>query len=152
MAKFIYRMQSILDLREKLEESARNAFAEARLRLDNEEEKLEALKARKAGYEEEGRRLREDVIDVLKIKENSDAIERMKERIALQKIEVNKAAAFLEEARLNLQEAMKETKIQNKLKENAFEDFKRELIAEEMKEVDELTSYTYGQKKKEEQV
>ncbi len=151
MARFIYRMQSILDLREKLEESARNAFAEARLRLDEEEEKLEALKARKAGYEEEARRLREDVIDVLKIKENSDAIERMKERIALQKIEVNKAAAFLEEARLNLQEAMKETKIQNKLKENAFEEFKKELIAEEMKEVDELTSYTYGQKKKEEQ-
>ena len=33
-----------------------------------------------------------------------------------------------------------------KLKERAFEDFLRELSAQEAKEVDELTSYTYGQK------
>ncbi|MCR5503354.1 MAG: flagellar export protein FliJ [Lachnospiraceae bacterium] len=148
MAKFIYRMQSILELREKLEEQARNNFAEARLRLDEEEEKLEALNARLLAYEEEGRRIREDLLDILKLNENQNAVDRMKERIELQKIEVNKAAVMLEEARINLTEAMQETKIQNKLRENAFEEFKRELVAEEMKEVDELTSFTYGQKLK----
>ena len=140
-------MQSILELKEKLEEQARNAFAEARLRLDEEEEKLEALKQRKVFYEEEGRRIRESaLLDILKLNENKTAIERMDDRIALQRIEVNKASAMLEEARIRLTEAMQETQIHTKLKENAFEEFKRELIAEEMKEVDELTSYTYGQK------
>lgn len=148
MAKFIYRMQSILELREKLEEQARNNFAEARLRLDEEEEKLAALKERLLFYEEEGRKIREDLLDILKLNENQNAVDRMKERIELQKIEVNKAAAMLEEARITLTEAMQETKIQNKLRENAFEEFKRELVAEEMKEVDELTSFTYGQKLK----
>ena len=147
MARFIYRMQSILELKEKLEEQARNNFAEARMRLDIEEEKLANLKQRKLDYEEEGRRLRESALNPLKLNENKTAIERMKDRIALQQIEVNKAASLLEDARIKLTEAMQETQIHEKLKENAFEDFKKDLIAEEMKEVDELTSYTYGQKK-----
>ena len=40
MAKFIYRMQSILDVKLKMEEQARMEFASARMRLDEEEEKL----------------------------------------------------------------------------------------------------------------
>ena len=40
MAKFIYRMQSILNIKEKLEEQARMDFAQANMRLAAEEEKL----------------------------------------------------------------------------------------------------------------
>ena len=39
MAKFIYRMQSILDIKQKLEEQAKNEFAKARLQLTLEEDK-----------------------------------------------------------------------------------------------------------------
>ena len=41
MARFIYRMQSILDIKEKLEEQARMEFATAKVRLNEEEEKLQ---------------------------------------------------------------------------------------------------------------
>ena len=47
MAKFIYRMQSILNIKEKLEEQARMDFAQANMRLAAEEEKLQQLKDRK---------------------------------------------------------------------------------------------------------
>ena len=47
MAKFIYRMQSILDIKQKLEEQAKNEFAKARLQLTLEEDKLQKLKERK---------------------------------------------------------------------------------------------------------
>ncbi len=146
MAKFKYRMQSILNIKEKLEEQAKNEFAAARRRLDDEEEKLEELKQRKTGYEEEGRRLRLSALNILDLTDNKNAIDTMDEYIALQQIEVNKAAALLEEARIKLTEAMKEAKIHNRLREKAFEEFKKEINAQESKEIDELTSYTYGQK------
>ena len=57
MARFIYRMQSILNIKEKMEEQARMEFAAARMRLDEEELKLQALIERKESYEEQGREL-----------------------------------------------------------------------------------------------
>ena len=150
MAKFKYRMQSILNIKEKLEEQAKNEFAAARMRLDEEEEKLRALEERKLFYEDEGRRLRESALNVLDLNENKIAIDRMKEFISIQQIEVNRAAALLEQARINLTNAMQEAQIQNKLKEKAFEEFKKEINAQEAKEIDELTSYTYGNRLKEE--
>ena len=139
-----------MEIKEKLEEQAKNEFAAARMRLDEEEEKLKALTDRKLFYEQEGRRLRESALNVLELNENKNAIDRMDEFIAIQQIEVNRASALLEQARINLTNAMQEAQIQNKLKEKAFEEFKKELIAEESKEVDELTSYTYGSRLRQE--
>ncbi len=147
MAKFIYRMQSILDIKEKMEEQARNEFAQARLHLNEEEEKLKNLTDRKEGYEQQGRKLQESGLNVIDILENRNAIERMKEFIAVQKKAVLTAQAQLEDAREKLQLAMQESKTQNKLKEKAFDEFVKEENAKESKEIDELVSYTYGQKK-----
>lgn len=148
MAKFIYRMQSILDVKEKLEEQARNEFARARLKLTQEEEKLDAFVNRRLGYEEEGRRLQEGGLNVQDILENRDAIEKMKLLIEEQKLQVQLAEKQLEEAREKLTDAMKESKTHQKLKEKAFETFMQEENAKESKEIDELVSYTYGQKRK----
>lgn len=139
-------MQSILDVKEKLEEQAKNEFAKARIHLDEEIAVLDKIKARRSEYEEEGRILRQSVLDIKKLTENQYAIDRMDEAVAAQEIEVQKARKELNKASANLVKAMQETKIQNKLKEKAFEQFKKDLVAQEMKEVDELTSYTYGQK------
>ena len=147
MAKFIYRMQSILDIKEKMEEQARNEFAQARLHLNEEEEKLKNLTDRKEGYEQQGRKLQESGLNVIDILENRNAIERMKEFIAMQQKAVLTAQSQLEDAREKLQLAMQESKTQNKLKEKAFDEFVKEENAKESKEIDELVSYTYGQKK-----
>ncbi|MCI9200858.1 MAG: flagellar export protein FliJ [Lachnospiraceae bacterium] len=148
MAKFIYRMQNILNLKTKLEEQQKMEFAAARKRLDEEEEKLDLLFRRKANYEEEGRRLREDSLNVQDILDNRNALIQMDDYIAFQRIQVSKAEDALEVERQKLQEAVQERKIQEKLRENAFEVFMREENARESKEVDELVSYTYGQKRR----
>jgi len=148
MAKFVYRMQNILNLKLKLEEQQKMEFAAARKRLDEEEDKLHLLFRRKAGYEEEGRRLREDDLNVQDILDNRNSLIQMDDYIAFQQIQVSKAEAKLEEERQKLQEAVQERKIQEKLRENAFEVFIREENARESKEVDELVSYTYGQKRR----
>lgn len=149
MAKFKYRMQSVLNIKEKLEEQAKNDFAAARIRLNEEEEKLNALKMRKAKYEEEAILMREGTINIQDLTDNKYALERMEEYIDRQIVEVNKASSFLESARIKMTEAMQEAQIHNRLKEKAFEEFKKDLIAQESKEIDELTSYTYGQHKNE---
>lgn len=149
MAKFKYRMQSILNIKEKLEEQAKNDFSRARRHLDEEIDKLEALNQRKEDYLEEGRRMRAQSVNVRDLSDNDYALERVDEYILLQQEQVKKAERELEASRVRLTEAMQETKIQNRLKEKAFEEFKKELNAQESKEVDELTSYTYGQKKEE---
>ena len=148
MSKFIYRMQSILNLKYKMEEQARMEFAAARMRLDEEEEKLTVLLSRRNAYEEEGRKLRERNLNVQDILDNKNAILQMDDFIVSQQARVAGAEKELEKARQTLQEAMQERKVQEKLKEKAFDSFLLEENRRESKEVDERTSYTYGRKRR----
>ena len=148
MSRFVYRMQNILNLKYKLEEQAKLDFAAARKRLDDELEKLELLFGRKAAYEEEGRRLRENELNVQDILDNKNAILQMDDYILLQKVQVSRAEEELEAERRKLQEIRQERQVQEKLREKAFEIFIKEENARESKEVDELTSYTYGHKRR----
>ena len=144
MAKFIYRMQNVLDVKLKMEDQARSAFAEAMAVLNEEEAKLEAIISRREFYEMEGRRLRENILDPREMRDNTFAIDNLKEQEKAQEMNVAAARNALERVRMNLQIAIQERKTQEKLKENAFEDFKHELNAQESKEVDELVSYRFG--------
>ena len=72
----------------------------------------------------------------------------MDEMIEAQRGQVALAQKTVEAARLKLQEVMQERKMHEKLKEKAFEQFMSEENAAEGKAVDELTSYTYGQRGK----
>lgn len=150
MAKFKYRMQNILDIKQKLEESAKMEFSEANIRVMEEEEKLSAIEDRKRSYEEQGRKLREARLHVGEIKNNTQAVSVLRDMQKEQEKEVERAKVVQEQKRLKLQNAMQERKTQEKLYENAFEEFVREENARESKEVDELTSYVYGRRTKEE--
>lgn len=146
MARFRYKMQSILDIKEKLEGKAKQDFAAANKKLQEEVEKLEQLKARKEQYLEEGIRLRSEMLDIQKMKENKMAVLKMDEYIQMQLMEIRKASKAVEAARAVLQEVMQERKVHEKLRDNAFQDFLKEEQANENKEIDQLTTYTHGQK------
>lgn len=150
MSKFIYRMQNILNIKEKLEDQARMDFGMAMMELREAEEVLEHLHVRKAGYEDASRASLQDALRLQEIRENKEAILRMDEYIETQQAVVRKAEKKVETERQKLQAAVQERKIQEKLRENAFEEFMEEEKARESREIDELTSYTYGQKKAEE--
>ena len=68
------------------------------------------------------------------------------QKIADQKLRVERARAEFEKAREELEEAVKERKTHEKLKERQFDEFIREENRAESKSIDELTTYTYGQK------
>ena len=144
MAKFIYRMQNILDVKYKLETQAKTSFSIAAANLNKEEEKLAELNLRKLNYEEEARKLVKDRLNFQAIKVNRAAIENMKGAIRSQTLAVHIAQINLESARKHLQEVMIERKTHEKLKEKAFDEFKKEIEKEESKAVDELVSFTHN--------
>lgn len=146
MAVFRYRMQSILDIKLKMETQAKQEFAQAKLVLDREEEKLTKLVEQKRFYEERATKLLNGKLDLLEIAANKEAIIKIEEYILEQNKRIEKAKQLLEAARLKLQEVMQERKVQESLKEKAFEEFMMEEKQQESKEIDQLTSYTYGQK------
>ena len=148
MAKFAYRMQSILNIQYQLENQAKMELGRAQMWLLEEEEKLQVLIDRKEAYLEEGRRMRSDALSVNDLRDNRNAMLIMDEMIEVQRGQVALAEKAVEAARLKLQEIMQERKMHERLKEKAFDQFVKEENAAEGKAVDELTSYTYGQRGK----
>ena len=119
MARFRFSMQSILDVKYKLETQAKQAFAAAQAALNAQEEKLRALEARKASYEDRVRELLEGNLRVLEIEENQAAIKTMERYIEAQKAEVELARRKTERARADMADAMRERKTYETLREKA---------------------------------
>ena len=145
MAKFVYRMQNILDIKNKLEVQARNSYAAARMKLSQEEEKLDRMFEQKKAYEENYRQQLSGNINILQINICKNAIELCKNQIKKQLVEVKVASLNLEAAQKRLGEVLKERKIQEKLREKAYEEFLQELNDQEKKEIDELVSFRFEQ-------
>lgn len=146
MAKFVYRMQNILEIKEKLESQEKAAYSLANAKLMEEQEKLKELLERREGYENQLKELQKGVLDIKEIQTCKRTIQSLKSMIRDQMMAVHTAQRNLEMARRRLDSVMKERKTHENLKEKAFEAFKEELSAEEKKVTDELVSYTYQNK------
>lgn len=146
MKKFKYSMESILQINIKLEDQAKNNYSNARNRLTEEEERLAQINKRKKTYQDELRQLKSMKLDLLKIKECEQAIEFMEHKKQKQSNIVRNAENRLEIARIRLNTAMIERKMQEKLKENAWAEYLEEYEAEQQKEVDELNSFNYSKR------
>ncbi|MEE3467769.1 MAG: flagellar export protein FliJ [Eubacterium sp.] len=144
MARFIFPLQNILTVKEKLEEQAKNEFSQANARLREAEDEEQRLRDREQAAEETLRQTLNESLDVMEIKKCEDAVEILKVYVKEQHLIVIKCAREVEIAREKLNEAIKERKTFEKLREHAFEDFVKEQNLQEQKEVDELVSYRHG--------
>ena len=144
MAKFIYRMQNILNIKYKLEESAKQEYAEARQALAAEEQKLDALKKRKQGYYEAYQASIQGRLDFLEIEENANSMDILDMMIEEQNAVIRQKSKELELARQKM-----ERKMHEKLKEKKFDEFKQELNATEKRETDEVAGYQFTSAKEE---
>ncbi len=146
MARFRYKMQNILSIKEKMETQAKQQFGEAKRVLDLEEEALNALYLRKDEIERHAVEVLSGDLDMHEIEDSQMSRIICDQKISEQKIRVSRARDELERARAELEEAVKERKTHEKLKEKQFDEFVREENRAESKTIDELTTYTYGQK------
>lgn len=147
MAKFIYRMQNILDIKYKLEETAKQEFADALLRLRTEEDKQKQMIARRDGYAAEYESMLVGKLDFLAMEQCANSVDIMNEMIAAQDNVIRNRSKELEQTRQKLNQVIQERKMHETLKEKQFEEFQHELSMQEVKEIDEVVSYQYGQGK-----
>ena len=146
MAKFVYRMQNVLDIKQKLETQARMTFALANRRYMEEQQVLQEQLVRRMGYEKKLRESMEGEIRVQAVMNARSDLNAMRTIVRRQMMEVHKAEREMEDARRALNEVMQERKVQEKLREKAFDAFKKELADAEIKEIDELVSYTFNER------
>ena len=144
MAKFLYKLQNILSIKVSLETQSKTAYAEASNKFDAEETKLKNLIQKRLEYEEQYRQLSKAILDIPAIQRCNSAIDITKDMIKKQMVTVKVAEKNLDLARNRLNNAMKERKTYEKLKENSFEVFMKDLNSEEKKEIDELVSFNYN--------
>lgn len=148
MGRFIFGLQNVLDIKEKVEAQSRQDFAAAQALLQEQQDKLQGLIDRKKQLLAEGQELLKGKLEFRDIEENKLAGEYVDRKIEEQKVNVNKAEANVERARRKMSEAMADRKTYDKLRERALNEFLAEENRAEGKVVDELTSYTYGQRAK----
>lgn len=144
MAKFVFSMQNILNMKEKLEDQEKNNFAQANFRLQEAVAEQEELEQRLAEAKKKLQQEVSDALDVRTIRSREDAVEILRMYVRQQILVVKQREKEVDVAREHLNEAMKERKTFEKLREKALEAFLAEENLREQKEVDELVSYRYG--------
>lgn len=144
MKKFIYPMQGILNIKFKLEEQEKTNYGIEKMKLNEEISKLEQLMERREIYESSLRDSMNASLNILEIKRLEQAIESIKVFIKIQQLQVKKAEQAVELAMARLNQAIKERKIHEKLREKAFTTYKLEVEFEERTAIDELVSFTHG--------
>lgn len=146
MARFRFSLENILNIKKKLEEQAKNEFGQANARLFREQEKLEAVILRRWEASQKLKMVLCETLSVTDIRRREEAVEILKFYVLQQQLEVKRCEKEVEIAREKLNEAMKERKIFEKLKEKAFDEFMMEENRKEQRTVDELMSYKHGAK------
>ena len=150
MARFVYRMQSVLNIKEKTEGQIKMEFATAQSELNKQLDILEEFIRRKENYLIEAEELRNaDKLELQDILDNQYATAQMDVMIATQSRIIKEYEAEVEKVRVRLARAIQERKMQETLRDRAYAEYLEEEKQEEAKENDQRTSFTYGQRQQE---
>jgi flagellar FliJ protein len=144
MAKFQFRLQNILGVKEKLEEQKKMELSIASQLLETEESRLRQLNNLK---EKNDCLYRSEVSNKIKIKDIKDIGEKNKyysNIIIEQNIVVENANNKVTLIRNELRTALIERKMYEKLRESAYDEYYIEELKEEQKQLDEIVSYKYS--------
>lgn len=150
MARFVYRMQSVLNIKQKTEGQIKMEFAAAQAELNKQMDILENYFNRKDNYLREAEELRNaDKLELQDILDNQYATAQMDVMIASQAKVVKQHEEIVEKARAKLTKAIQERKMQETLRDRAYAEWIEEEKQEEAKENDQRTSFTYTKRQRE---
>lgn len=141
MARFKFRLQSVLTIKEKVEDLKKNEFGKAVSALAEAQRVKTEMEAMRDDCIDEFRRDIDEGIDPEAFRRYNLFIEKMKIAIKNQEQVVARAEAFVEQKRQELVEAMRDKKTLETLRDNDFEEFLIEEKKQEQKVVDEIVSY-----------
>ena len=140
MAKFHFRLQSVLNVKTQQEDNLKNELGKAIQKLEAEKRILSSLERASleltAEFNEKARKS-----TVHKLIEYNGYLSLLTSKIKLQKENVNQAALNVDKVREELVKAVKERKILDRFKEKKLEEFRLEQNKLEQKTNDEIVSY-----------
>ena len=144
MAKFNFKLQSVLDLKVQMEDNKKNEFGSAVQKLEYEKKVLENIKHEKEkNIDVFGNELKNKA-KVSTIRQINNYICLLGQKIEVQKENVNKASDIVDKKREELLEAVKERKIMDKLKEKEYCLFLKQELKEEQTIIDEIISFKHS--------
>ena len=144
MAQFNFQLQNFLAVKEKLEEQHKVEFGMAISELERQKQKKAVLVTEKQDTLYAFRKQAADKVRPTELAQYSGYVEVLKGRIEARQVKVDKADAFAARKRHELVESMKERKMLEKLKENAYESYLKDERRAEHRQVDEVVSYRYS--------
>ncbi len=144
MKGFKFRLDSLLNIKEKLEQQAKIAYGEEVSKLNEEKKKLDDLYVSKEENTQKQRESFTGTIDIFSFEQYRNYSTKLDEMIFNQIQAIKVQEIKTEEAREKLAEIIKERKAFEKLKEKELEQFKKDVQLAEDKLVDELVTYKFG--------
>jgi flagellar protein FliJ len=129
--KFEFRLQNVLQIRQKLEDIRAIELKQAQISLMQEEEKLQEISSKKEAYLQQAF-LGETVVDPFNLKIQTAYTNQLNYMINMQNKSVQKAEEHVDEKRTILLKASQDKKIVEKLKERKEEEFSRSMAQHEI--------------------
>lgn len=141
MGKFVFRMQTLLNLKTQIENGLKNDLGRAVRELERQRVILNELVNEREEYIDGINSKSQEGISVGKLREYNTYISYLNDRAKLQKENIKKAQVVVDKYRDKLIKAMQEKKVLEKLKEKKYEEYMKEQLKEEQKINDEIVSF-----------
>lgn len=148
MKKYSFRLQPVLDIREKTLEDKRLEMAQVIQLLNEQQEGLERLIAKQTSYKDELESLSlEDDLNVFALANFKNYMVNLQKQITQQEhnIENTKKALRVKQEAVN--EALKDVKVLEKLKEKQSQKFYKDIEMKEANEIDDISTARYRLKR-----
>jgi flagellar FliJ protein len=140
VAKFNFKLQSVLTYREKKEDALKKELADLKAKHERERQILHGLARKLDRKQKELKQKQLEKLDVGEISLYHAYISKVQENIVLQTIRVQELLARVCAKREKLIEASKEKRMMEKLYDKHFEEWQQSLLRDEQKLIDELAT------------
>ncbi len=138
MAKrFEWRLDTVKRVKEREADSRREALALAQRKLREEQDERDRLLVERDRQHERLREVGSGWLDPSDLQATHTFLQNLVERITAQDEKIEEASQLVEQARLALVEASKETKILENLRDRDHQTFKREVRKRDQAQLDE---------------
>jgi flagellar protein FliJ len=141
---FVFKLQTVLDYRKNIEEKILGEFSEKKRELELEELKLQNLIKEWSNLIDELRKMQNKTLPVGDIARYISYIDQVRENENKQTIVIAEVSGQLEAKRMELVDAVRKTKIMEKLKQRHAKEYEDAERAYEQKNSDEMAVLKFG--------
>lgn len=145
MKKYSFRLQTVLEIREKKLEDKRREMAEVIAKLNEQQQYLENLVSKQQSARETLENIYESSqeLNILEVTNYKDYIGKVITEAKMQEEVIKKTTYLLKFKQLEVTEALKEVKVLEKLKDTQEKKFYQHYEYLEAKEIDDIASTRY---------